>query len=149
MNETLANKITIEKADPLILPLVKRFFSEQGMRAQAAKIDEVIIARLSNYSEHNIIGALRLCPIENSWLLRSMSIEKGYQRQGIGSFMLNQITRDLAEKGCYCFPFKHLEKFYQKAGFQLIEVTKASPEIQQLFQQYIDNGKDILIMQFI
>ena len=119
------------------------------MRAQAAKNDDVIIARDSQTKEQKIIAALRLCPYEDSWLLRSMSVDQEYQRRGIGLKMLleNQLT--LKDKACYCFPYRHLQDFYQQAGFQLIHTDKASPVIQQLFQQYIDSGKDIILMQMV
>lgn len=118
------------------------------MRAQAAKNDEVIIARYHLMPSKPIIGALRICPVENSWLLRSMSIENSYQRKGIGHFMLSQIQSSLSKKNCYCFPYRHLESFYQKAGFQVIDDKEATDEIRQPYQQYIDNGKDIILMQF-
>lgn len=132
-----------------ILPLVKRFFHAQGMRSQAAKVDEVIIARNQQPASNTIIGALRLCPLSDSWLLRSMSIESSFQRKGIGLYMLEEIKTNLSEKKCYCFPYIHLEEFYRKAGFKVIDERDASDEIKQLYRQYTDSGKDILIMQFV
>jgi len=119
------------------------------MRAQAAKNDEVIIARDSQTTAQKIIAALRLCPYEDSWLLRSMSVDQEYQRRGIGLKMLLENQQSLKEKDCYCFPYRHLQGFYQKAGFKLIHNDDASPVIQQLFQQYLDSGKDIILMRII
>jgi len=117
------------------------------MRAQAAKNDEVIIARDSQTKAQKIIAALRLCPYEDSWLLRSMSVDPDYQRRGIGLKMLTENKKILKDKNCYCFPYRHLQDFYQQAGFELIHGDNASPVIQQLFQQYTDSGKDIILMQ--
>ncbi len=117
------------------------------MRAQAAKADRIFIARLLSDKSKPVIAALRLCKIGEDWLLRSMCVEKKFQRQGIGLYMLKQIQTELAEKHCFCFPHSHLQSFYQHAGFQLIDSVQASPEIQQRFKQYIDSGRDILIMQ--
>lgn len=141
-------QITISSADAAILPLVKRFFHAQGMRSQAARADDVIIARDKQTANRNIVAALRLCPLQDSWLLRSMSVQKEYQRRGIGLTMLQQINDQLSEKACYCFPYPHLESFYARAGFKLIEPEQATEEIKQLFMQYKNNGKDIIIMQF-
>lgn len=148
MTDSLTN-ITVTTADVAILPLVKRFFHSQGMRSQAAKADEVVIARDKQSANHAIIGALRLCPINDHWLLRSMSVQQAYQRKGIGLYMLEQIKASLRDKQCYCFPYPHLESFYRQAGFQIIDATEASDEIQQLYRQYLDSGKDILIMQYV
>jgi len=117
------------------------------MRAQAAKNDTVIIARDSQTTAQKIIAALRLCPYEDSWLLRSMSVDQAYQARGIGLKILLESQQTLKDKGCYCFPYRHLQGFYQKAGFKLIHTDNASPAIQQLFQQYLDSGKNIILMQ--
>ena len=142
------NNITVSIADPSILPLIKRFFHSQGMRAQAAKADDIVIARTSIDTTNKIIGALRLCPIEDSWLLRSMCIDEKFQRKGIGLKMLYTIQDSLSSKDCYCFPYNYLENFYKRAGFQVIDSDEAAPEIKRLYDQYLSNGKKISIMQF-
>jgi len=141
------NNLSVEVADPAILPLIKRFFQHNGMRAQAAKSDRIFIARLLSDNNRPVIAALRLCKIGEDWLLRSMCVEKSYQRQGIGLHMLQQINKELKEKNCVCFPYSHLQSFYQQAGFQLIDSTQVSADIQQRFRQYNDSGRDIIIMQ--
>jgi len=143
------NQITVSIADPSILPLIKRFFHSQGMRAQAAKSDDIVIARDNTNNVNQIIGALRLCPVEGSWLLRSMCIDETFQRQGVGLNMLNKIQANLSSKSCYCFPYTYLENFYEKAGFQIINTADAAPEIQTLYEQYLKSGKKISIMQFL
>ena len=119
------------------------------MRAQAAKSDDIVIARDNTNNVNQIIGALRLCPVEGSWLLRSMCIDETFQRQGIGLNMLNKIQANLSSKSCYCFPYTYLENFYEKAGFQIINTADAAPEIQTLYEQYLKSGKKISIMQFL
>lgn len=147
MTDSLTH-ITVTTAEPPILPLVKRFFQSQGMRAQAAKVDLVIIARSQQKTQAPIIAALRLCPVKHSWILRSMSVAKNHQRQGIGQRMLRQIKAELAEKKCYCFAYPHLQTFYQQAGFQLCDERSASDAIRQLYLQYRQSGKDIVLMQY-
>ena len=118
------------------------------MRAQAAKSDDIIITRTITDNGSAIIGALRLCPVKGSWLLRSMCIDEQFQGKGIGLHMLEQIQNNLSSKDCYCFPYTYLENFYKKAGFQIIDASDATPEIQALYEQYLKNGKNISIMQF-
>lgn len=127
-----------------MLMQVKRFYREHKMKPQAAKSDDIYIALLNN----RLIGAVRLCPHENTWLLRSMCIKTNLRNQGIGHFMLSQLTEILAEKQCYCFPFTHLENFYNKTGFNKIESKDAAKVIEKKYSGYLANGKKILLMQF-
>lgn len=143
------NNISVEAAEKNILPLIKRFFQHNGMRAQAAKADRVFIARDNSNNRQTIIAALRLCPVSDSWLLRSMCVETSFQRQGIGLHMLKQLKHELAEKQCYCFPYSHLQVFYQQAGFSLISPEQANADIVQKFNLYNEQNRDIQLMQFI
>ena len=126
------------------MPQVKRFFRDQGFRAQAPKSEDIYIAQL----EQRIIGALRLQPFQPFWLLRSMCIDQDYQRQGIGLFMLKQLHAELNERQCFCFPFKYLDHFYQTAGFNPITPEQAPKIIADKFNHYRSQGKDILLHQF-
>jgi predicted GNAT family N-acyltransferase len=143
MLESLDN-ITIKKAEGFMLTQVKRFYREHKMKAQAPKTDDIYIALLNN----KLIGALRLCPYENSWLLRSMCIKTDMRGKGIGRFMLNQLTTIFHEKQCYCFPFNHLENFYKTVGFEKIPTGDAAEIIEKKYTGYLANGKKILLMQF-
>ncbi len=136
--------IIINKAEPLILPQVKRFFRDHGFRPQAPKNDEIYIALLNK----QLIGALRISPIDQYWLLRSMCIHENYRRQGIGQFMLEQIKPTLNNKQCFCFPYEHLEKFYQTVGFHTIDTSQAPDVIVEKFNTYIKNGKKIKLQQY-
>lgn len=77
-----------------------------------------------------------------------MSVAKTHQRQGIGQQMLLQIRPQLAAKKCYCFAYPHLQVFYQRAGFLLIEQDSATDDIRQLYQQYRQAGKALVLLQF-
>jgi len=138
------NNIIITTAQPAILPQVKRFFREQGFRPQAPRGDEIHIALLDD----RLIGALRLCPHDQAWLLRSMCIQQDFRQQGIGSFMLQQLQPQLARQPCYCFPYEHLQRFYQRAGFQQVSPEQAAIGIADKYRQYLDSGKKILLMQY-
>ena len=143
------DKISVSLAEVTILPLVKRFFQANRMRAQAAKSDLVFIARLTDQQNNPIIGALRLCPVDSSWLLRSMVVDKNYQRQGIGHKILLEIKQELAEKKCFCYAYRHLQGFYQHAGFRCTELSEVPESIAQRFLQYQASHNEIILMQFI
>jgi N-acetylglutamate synthase-like GNAT family acetyltransferase len=144
MRDSLLNTITISQAEVTQLQLVKRFFKDNGFRAQAAKSDVIYIAR----NGQGIIGALRLCLYDKSWLLRSMCIKEEFRHKGIGLMFLKSIHNELQSKRCYCFPYLHLENFYQQAGFTHIEPQQSAAVIANKYNNYLSKGKQILIMRF-
>lgn len=145
MRDSLTNTITISEADVNLLPVVKNFFKKNGFRAQAAKSDIVYIARLHN----SMVGALRLCPYSNNtWLLRSMCIKEELRNQGIGSDFLMSLNDTFKAKNVYCFPYKHLEAFYRKAGFEIVDHQHVDTRILDSFHNYINKGKNIILMQY-
>jgi len=144
MRDSFLNTITISRAEVNQLQLVKRFFKANGFRSQAAKSDIIYIAR----QKHSIVGALRLCLYDKSWLLRSMCIIENYRCKGIGIMLLKSIHDELDSKQCYCFPYNYLENFYQQAGFIRIEPQQASVIIADRYNSYIAKGKKILLMKF-
>lgn len=114
------------------------------MRPQAAKSDLVFIARQNN----EVIAALRLCDNDNIWLLRSMCVAEACRGQGVGSFMLLHLNKVFSEKTVYCFPYVHLQDFYQRAGFIDIPLEAAPEMIRQQFNRYADKGKKIVLMKY-
>jgi len=144
MRDSFLNTIIICKAEVNQLPQLKRFFKTNGFRPQAAKSDAVYMAR----QNQSILGALRLCCYNNSWLLRSMCVLEDYRHKGIGRFMLSSIAAELKDRQCYCFPHHYLESFYSKAGFSLIDPEQTEPIILGLFNNYVAKGRKIILMQY-
>lgn len=144
MNEPLENNITIRKAEGFELELVKRFYRVHNMRPQAAKSDDVYIALRNK----KIICALRLCTYEGVWLLRSMCVAADDRCTGVGSHMLSELKAVLSERPCYCFPFAHLEAFYQRAGFISAQIGQVPQPIAKKYSGYLAKNKKILLMKF-
>ena len=143
MHGTLFKQLTVKQADHYSLPLVKQFYKKNGMRAQAPKGEKIYVVTLDS----RIIAALRLSPIGTNHLLRSMCVASDLRKQGIGSYLLEQIQSELVNLNCYCFPYTHLESFYGSSGFVALEVESAPEAIQDKFLRYINNGKNICLMK--
>jgi N-acetylglutamate synthase-like GNAT family acetyltransferase len=143
MHGTLIDQLTVKQAEHYSLPLVKQFYKKNGMRAQAPKGEAIYIASKGTH----IIAALRLSPSGNDYLLRSMCVSAELRQQGIGSHLLQHIQSRLNAVECYCFPYSHLESFYQSAGFTLIDIDSAPEAIRDKFTRYLNNGKDIVLMK--
>lgn len=98
--------------------------------------------------DNRLVGALRLAPSSDTWLLRSMCIDEQWRHRGIGTYMLREIAPELRRKHCYCFPYSHLEHFYRMAGFERINVQQAPASIAEPFTRYRDRGRDIVLMAY-
>lgn len=143
MHGTSTDTLLVQQIDHYTLPLIKQFYKKNGMRAQAPKNELIYSARL----EAQLIAALRLSPLGNDYLLRSMCVAAELRRQGIGQQFLQALQPVLASHKVYCFPFSHLVDFYQQANFELITTDDAPPAIADKFLRYLNNGKHICLMQ--
>ena len=143
MLETSLTQLTFKQADHYNLPRVKQFYKQHGMRAQAPKGDEIYIASLQT----KIVAALRLQPVGDVFLLRSMCVDSNLRQQGIGSALLDYLQPRLGSIECYCFPFDHLLKFYQSANFISVLAESAPQGVHSKFERYINNGKKICLMK--
>ena len=139
-----SSNIIITAAEAVILPQVKRFFRAHKFRPQAPRDDDIYIALL----EQRLIGALRLCHYDTDRLLRSMCIHKDFRGKGLGSYMLQQLEPVLCQAPCYCFPYEHLQDFYQRAGFETISQDQAPAGIRKKYAAYRQKGKKILLMKY-
>lgn len=134
----------VQKAEVITLPQVKRFYRDNGLRAQAAKADDVYVLKRKT----ELLAALRLCPLDESYLLRSMCVKEGMRREGLGGFFLAELQSVLETKQCYSFPYSRLQSFYENAGFVCKDIESAPDVISILFKRYLDGGKKIILMQY-
>lgn len=117
------------------------------MRAQAPKNELIYSARLQQQAGQQLVAALRLSPLGDDYLLRSMCVAAEQRRKGIGQQFLQALQPVLASHTIYCFPFSHLVDFYQQANFALITTDDAPQAIADRFLRYLNNGRDICLMQ--
>jgi predicted N-acetyltransferase YhbS len=142
MTENTSDKLEFKLADHYTLPLVKQFFKKNGMRAQAPKGDIIYIATLN----HLIVAALRLQPVQNCYLLRSMCVSRERRNTGIGSALLQFLQKELTKTCTYSFPYGHLADFYSRANFQLCDSAVVPQAIANKFKRYLVNGKQLILM---
>jgi len=143
LSDAPLNQLEFKLADHYSLPLVKSFYKKNGMRAQAPKGDLIYIATLNN----SIVAALRLNPVNSTYLLRSMCVHADMRHQGIGSALLCYLQHTLSELQCYTFPYSHLEDFYSRANFVTCEAQSAPHAIADKFNRYVNNGKKLCLMK--
>lgn len=136
--------ITIQTAEVRILPQVKRFFRAQGFRAQAPAHEHIVIALLHN----RLLAALRMSPLQEHWLLRSMCVDEHCRRMGLGRRLLDHCGAWMERHSTFCFAYPHLEIFYRHGGFIGIDETKAPAIVTDRFRIYRAQGKQLVLMKY-
>lgn len=79
----------------------------------------LVVAKLADL----VVGIVRLCQEHGVYVLRTMQVHPSYQRQNVGSKMLQNFEALLNEKRIretFCMPYAHLEAFYNGIGFKKI-----------------------------
>jgi len=134
-----------EHLEPIQLPLVNRFYKQCRYSAKANRSDEVYVLRLQG----QIVAALRLSSKpEQHLFLRSMCVHPEHRRKGLGAALLKALGPVLAAQPVYCFPFSHLEVFYENAGFKRQVPESVASFIHDPWASYCRQGRDIIIMTF-
>lgn len=116
------------------------------------------IALLINDDEHTfppdsyikaeqIIAGLRFRPIGEFNLLNGMLVHPDHRGKGIGHQLMKRVTEKLTSKETYLFSLPHLVEFYRKHGFS--QDVQAPNDIEQLFNKYTSQGKDLVMMGYI
>ena len=137
------HRLDIECLAPLQLPLVNRFYRQCRYAAKAGRGEQVYVVK----AQGSIVAAVRLVPKpQHHRFLRSFCVAPPYRRQGVGTYLLRALAPALAPAPCYCFPFARLQAFYAAAGFVVREPQALPDFIQQPFNRYRLQGRDIIVM---
>ena len=122
---------------------VKAFYKQCGYGGDLSEEALTFIAQL----EERIVGAVRLCPNTEFFVLRGMQVLEPFQHQGIGTQLLQACTVQLAERVCYCIPWQHLKLFYQQVGFQEVSSIEVPALLRERFCNYISRGMSVILMR--
>ncbi|WP_414530743.1 GNAT family N-acetyltransferase [Nodularia chucula] len=136
--------LKISKAKPHNTEAIRVFYSQCGYGGgPISEEDLIFIAQL----EERIIGAVRLCPETEFFVLRGMQVLAPFQRQGVGTQLLQFCAKELVEQVCYCIPWQHLHSFYQQAGFQEVSPDEVPVLLRERFGNYISKEMNVIIMR--
>lgn len=121
---------------------IKTFYNQCGYGGGVNEEDLLFIAQL----EEQIIGAVRLCPNTGFIVLRGVQVLAPFQRQGIGTRLLQLCTEQLIDRICYCIPWQHLRSFYQQAGFYEVAPLEVPDLLRDRFNNYISKEMNVILM---
>ncbi|KAF3889555.1 MULTISPECIES: GNAT family N-acetyltransferase [Nostocales] len=122
---------------------IKAFYNRCGYGGDLSEEALIFIAQW----EERIVGAVRLCPNIKFFVLRGMQVLAPFQRQGVGTQLLQVCTEQLAERVCYCIPWQHLKSFYQQVGFQEVSPIEVPDLLRKRFSNYIFRGMNVILMR--
>lgn len=138
--------IIIREASKVEFKEVIQFYKDNLYNNKVRKTDKILIALHNN----EIVWCVRLCIEYKKTLLRWMWVAEKYQKQWIWTQLLENFSSLIQEVDCYCLPYSHLVKFYEKIGFEIIEIKKAPMFLQKRIEKYKKTEKyPCLIMKKI
>ena len=136
-------RVQLRQAGDVDTPRLLAFFQEVGYTGGVEPVDEVILAE----EEGRIIGALRLCQEQGTLVLRGMRVQEEWQRQGIGTRMLQVAGERIGGRTCYCLPHPYLEGIYGRIGFVPVKPASAPRFLRLRQAEYRERGLEALLMK--
>ena len=137
------DSIVIRASGPEESARVSAFYTPQ-QHPTTLYADEQFVMALDG---ERLVGVVRLCQENGYWMLRTMWIDAGYRRRGIGSRMLQLFEVMLGERECYCVPLSHLPAYYGQIGFEVIPTEDAPSHLQERCRGYCNAGISSLVMK--
>ena len=120
-------------------PLVNQFYKRVYKKGMANKSDQVFVLK-----DQEIKCAARLKEIQGSLLLTGVACTPESRGKGLASFLISNIL-NLRTQAIYCFPYPHLEIFYQQLGFTCCEPEQLPEALNARYQGY-NSRKPLLCM---
>jgi predicted N-acetyltransferase YhbS len=134
--------LTIQQACLKDLMAVKKLYETVKYGGGVSETDLITLA----FYGEELVGAVRLCPSTDFFVLRGMQILPSFQRQGIGIRLLQTCVEHLTDKPCYCIPWSHLQSFYEQVGFQSITTEHVPVLLAERWNSYISMGMNLILM---
>ena len=138
----MLKNVGVETAGESELVEAQSFYDSRGYGGAAIEpTDIVVLAKNAT----KIVGIGRLCQEDGFVCLRGMQVSPEFQRQGLGSRILQRLEKELGSNPCYCLPYQHLLTFYRQAGFE--QVSTNLPQIlDQRLTEYSTRGLAVIAL---
>lgn len=133
----------VECVPEIQFPLVNKFYKACRYSGKAVRGEAVFALK----GLQGMVAAVRLEPKNEGWYcLRSMCVAPELRGQGLGTQLLYGLEDFLRQNPCYCYPFDHLQGFYEQSGFRLQDPHTAPVHMLESFQRYTRQGRKIILM---
>ena len=121
------------------VPLVNQFYKQVYKKGLANKSEQIFVLR-----DKQIVCAARLKEVGGSQLLTGVACDPIYRHQGLASRLIECILKQTIDT-IYCFPYPHLQIFYQQLGFQLLPIEELPNILAEQYRRY-NQHKSLLCM---
>lgn len=136
-------RVQIRQAGEGDLPRMVVFYQEVEYAGGVAPADVVVLAE----EEGRIIGALRLCQEQGALVLRGMRVQEEWQRQGVGTRLLQVANERIGQRTCYCLPHLHLKELYGRIGFAPVKPASVPKFLRLRQAEYREQGVETILMK--
>jgi N-acetylglutamate synthase-like GNAT family acetyltransferase len=128
--------VQVRRATDTELPDVLRLYAAWQYSGEVRPEDAIFIAE----QDGCLIGVVRLVAEGGTTVLRGMRVQPDFQRQRIGSRLLDAAVAALGRQECYCIPYAHLVDFYGRAGFVTVASNEAPAFLAERLERYRQRG---------
>jgi GNAT superfamily N-acetyltransferase len=135
--------LSVRRADPSDWPRVETFYRDRKYRGDLSPSATVVVAERGR----RLIGLGRVQQEEGVLVLRGMRVDPPFQRVGLGTRILDRLVEEIGDRSCYCVPYTHLRGFYQRAGFDNLDLEGAPSFLRDRVRDYRAAGLDVLLMR--
>jgi GNAT superfamily N-acetyltransferase len=134
----------VRRAAAAELPEVLRLYAAWQYSGEVRPEDAIFIAKQGG----GLIGVVRFVAEGGTTVLRGMRVQPEFQRQRIGSRLLDAAVAALGGQECYCIPYAHLVDFYGRVGFVTVAPNEAPAFLAERLERYRQRGtaNEFLIM---
>lgn len=121
-------------------------YYETHRRSRGANAGDFILLA---EDDGRLIGVVRLCREQGHLVLRGMSIQRDYRRQGLGTRMLRQLVEHIGDRDCFSLPWAHLEGFYGVIGFERVADEHLPAFLRERLRNNREQMEDSRIQQLM
>ncbi len=128
---------TLYQLNPVMLPLIQKFYKQHYKPARPRRNDDIFIIRDKN----TICGVVMLRNLNTCRLLTGMLVAPEYRHRGLAHDLLAYCRQATLAESDFCFCSVRLKPFYQSHGFTAIPAEKLPSELQSRFCRYQQSGE--------
>ena len=129
------NDFEVIKLEPVMFPLVNKFYQAYNVRGRAKSHDKVWVVKVNS----EIVAAAKITPKSDFDLLTGVFTAPDWRGNQFASKLVRHIIASQQET-IYTFAYNHLVAWYLNLGFVPHQPTE---DLASMFQAYCQQGRDI------
>lgn len=134
------SEIIYQQLDPIMVPLVNKFYQTCGVRGRAIRQDNVVVAKVNG----TIVGAARLTQKEGNCLLVGVYSAPDFRNLGIAAALIKKLLNN-SQEPIFTFAYKHLVPWYMRMMF----TPMPPPEnLKPYFDAYLKQGRKLTCLAY-